>query len=469
MAGIGFEIRKLMDKQTYGADFKAYFFAGIVSSGPWIISILCVGLLWVFSAPYMGMPLQKLFRVVVVHTYAYSLITTGIIQFILNRYLSDKLFLKQGNLFLPTYIAVVITTVVSQGILGMIFYSFSPVDLQFKVSGILLFIAISCIWQTMIFLSSSRDYIAIMGAFFWGNIISLSVAMLLGRQIGFNGYLSGYTVGQISILFFLVYRIFREFDSAVLCNFDFLRYVKKYFDLFLIGIFYYSAIWVDKIIYWYSPSGQKIYGLFRSHYPYDSCMFLAFLTLVPALTHFMIDVETNFYNSYKSFYGAIVNKGNFDAISQKKKGMLKGLLGASGRMIMLQTVVTGAFLCYAPDLINFLRLDQAHLRVFWAAGIGTYCQVFVLLCLILILYFDRRRIALIVALFFLVTNASLTFLVIKFYPQAMGFGYAASTFLTAIVALCLLVTNARQIEYATFVEQPLKKPKLPKVTTRKIG
>ena len=62
MAGIGFELRKLIEEDTFSGDFKAYFFAGIVSSGPWIISILCLGVLWMFSAPMIGPGIPKAFQ-----------------------------------------------------------------------------------------------------------------------------------------------------------------------------------------------------------------------------------------------------------------------------------------------------------------------------------------------------------------------------------------------------------------------
>ena len=40
MAGIGFELRKLLKKQTYGGLIQAYAFAGVISSGPWVLSII---------------------------------------------------------------------------------------------------------------------------------------------------------------------------------------------------------------------------------------------------------------------------------------------------------------------------------------------------------------------------------------------------------------------------------------------
>ena len=39
MAGIGFELRQQIDKDTYAGALRAYALAGVVGSGPWVISI----------------------------------------------------------------------------------------------------------------------------------------------------------------------------------------------------------------------------------------------------------------------------------------------------------------------------------------------------------------------------------------------------------------------------------------------
>jgi polysaccharide biosynthesis protein PelG len=48
MAGIGYELRKLLQKDSLLALIRAYAYAGLISSGPWVLSILgmlAIGLL----------------------------------------------------------------------------------------------------------------------------------------------------------------------------------------------------------------------------------------------------------------------------------------------------------------------------------------------------------------------------------------------------------------------------------------
>ena len=42
MAGIGFELRKILKKKTLLSIVEAYGLAGLISSGPWVLSILAL-------------------------------------------------------------------------------------------------------------------------------------------------------------------------------------------------------------------------------------------------------------------------------------------------------------------------------------------------------------------------------------------------------------------------------------------
>ena len=49
VAGIGFELRKLMRRDSFWGLLRAYGYAGLISSGPWVLSILGVMGIGIFS------------------------------------------------------------------------------------------------------------------------------------------------------------------------------------------------------------------------------------------------------------------------------------------------------------------------------------------------------------------------------------------------------------------------------------
>ncbi|MEQ1668845.1 MAG: exopolysaccharide Pel transporter PelG, partial [Sulfuriferula sp.] len=100
MAGIGFEIKKILRRDSYLSLFTAYAYAGIIGSGPWVLSILGVLIIGLMSLSVV-VPniLITQFQVTVTHLIAMSLILTGFLQLGFTRYIADRLFEKIFPLF----------------------------------------------------------------------------------------------------------------------------------------------------------------------------------------------------------------------------------------------------------------------------------------------------------------------------------------------------------------------------------
>lgn len=93
MAGIGFELRKILSRDSYTATLRAYLYAGLISSGPWVLSIVSVMLIGVLSLGVVVPDvLVRQFLITVTYLMALSLIFTGGLQLFFTRFISDRLF-----------------------------------------------------------------------------------------------------------------------------------------------------------------------------------------------------------------------------------------------------------------------------------------------------------------------------------------------------------------------------------------
>lgn len=102
MAGIGFELRKLLKKDTLVGLLQAYAFAGIIGSGPWVLSILgilIIGLL--SSAVVVPSFLVTQFQTSVTYLIAISLVLSGGLQLGFTRFVSDRLFEGKDKIIAP--------------------------------------------------------------------------------------------------------------------------------------------------------------------------------------------------------------------------------------------------------------------------------------------------------------------------------------------------------------------------------
>lgn len=103
MAGIGFELRKILARDSYSSTLRAYVYAGLLSAGPWVLSIISVMLIGIMS---IGVVFPELlvrqFLVTTTYLFACSLITTGGLQVFFTRFVSDRLFEKSPRRYCRT-------------------------------------------------------------------------------------------------------------------------------------------------------------------------------------------------------------------------------------------------------------------------------------------------------------------------------------------------------------------------------
>ncbi len=96
MAGIGFELRKYLNDDSFTGTLKAYGFAGLISAGPWVLSIVGVMLIGIvaLTQPVMGEGSGagvKQFTTSVTWVMGASLVLTGLLQLVFTRFVADRL------------------------------------------------------------------------------------------------------------------------------------------------------------------------------------------------------------------------------------------------------------------------------------------------------------------------------------------------------------------------------------------
>ena len=120
MAGIGFELKHLSRHQNVEGILRAYGFAAIISSGPWIISILALLILTFFLRPLLEKQALELFSASITHVYAFSLILVGPLQLVLTRHAADRFFTKSADSIFPScFGALALTAMLSLGAGGI--------------------------------------------------------------------------------------------------------------------------------------------------------------------------------------------------------------------------------------------------------------------------------------------------------------------------------------------------------------
>ncbi len=455
MAGIGFKLKKIFQHDTYLDNLRGILFSTSIAGGPIFFSILCLIILGIFSTSFLSGEETNVFLVTVVYIFAFSLIATGLTQLLITRYLSDLIYINQATKILPTFTSVLTITVISQFLIGLPFLFFWDIDIPYKITALILFVTVGCIWQLMIFLSAVKNYRMVLIAFLSGLIASVVLAFLLGEKYQLAGYLHGYTIGQLIIMFILLGRILIEFKSPEKPQFDFLRYVKIMPHLVLIGLFYNAGIWIDKIIFWFSSQGQQINSFLYAFNDYDSATFFAYLTVVPSYTYFLVKVETDFYGNFRTFYQSILNKGSLHTIHEDKKFIAKSMKESFFGLVKLQGTVTLVCLLFSKQIAVFFKLPIMGTLILDKALIAVFLQMLLLTIIIFMLYFDIKSQVVFVTATFFVLNIIFTFITLQLGYVYYGYGYLFSCLFSICLGYVFLNNYMNDLEYHTFVNQPV--------------
>jgi uncharacterized membrane protein len=458
VAGIGLTLRKLVADQTYLHGAAAYLSSGIISAGPWLISVVSLSLLQGAVASFLKAGDRQLFIA--------SLIITGPVQFVLTRVIADHIFLDEFGAISPSFTRIIIQTLVAILLIVIPFLLLAPFDFSYRLLAASLFISISLLWLGLTAVSAAQDYVSLVLAFLTGYAVSAGAVIGLGRLFGLLGALEGFTLGQIVCLSLLIKRIYLEFPAEKQkAETDSENPWREYWALVLIGLFYYLGLWAEKLFYWFSPAGTSVHGFFRVFPPYDSSMLLAYLLTIPASSVILINLETEFYGHYHAYYahilkkGKLVSRGTLKQIQEARQGMIEVSRSGFLTLLKVQGMIAVFAILIAPDLANLIGLPADYLTTLRVAILAASGQVFVLYILLLLLYLDARYQTLFLAIIFTGSNFGLTFLFTRIAPDVYGLGYLLSTLITALMGRIQLNLRLLKLDYITFMLQPFESPK----------
>jgi uncharacterized membrane protein len=433
MAGIGFELRRMIDERKgFVAKTRAYLCAGLISSGPWLMTILTLSLLNM-TAPLLGAKGGfPMFRALVTYCFAFSLILQGIGQMAITRWIADLLYSHKYQKVLPAFAATLLVTGLVHGGIGALFCSLGGFGVSLGALSVSLFTILGMTWIALTWLSVAREYDEVLRAYIYGTLLSVVGMVFVGLRGDTVGMLSAYTVGQAHTLAHLCRVIVRGMETGGERDFTVFRSLRKFPRLVLLGLAYNTAIWVDKMVFWYSD-GVGEHAWVQYHPIYDTCSFLAYLTVVPALAVNLIRLETSFYEYYRAYYGAILGGMPLRIIEDRRRRMFGNLQESTIRLLRVQGAITIAVIIFAPFIIEFLELPPVAKRIFRLTAAGAFFHVMLLLTMLMQLYFDLRKQALATAVVFFALNGGLAWWSVDRGVETYGVGYAVASFLTLLL------------------------------------
>ena len=457
MAGIGFELRRLLRKNTLIGLVEAYAYAGIIGSGPWVFSIVGILLIGLFSASLVVPSfLVTQFQTSVTYLVAGSLILTGLVQLAFTRFISDRLFEKKREQVLPNLHGLLLIVILAASLLGslLLFVALPGLGVAYRLLMLAGFVIMCAVWVLTVLLSGMKRYQAIV-LLFAGSYALIVVLSLLLRPLGLEGLLGGFVFGNLVLLAGMWALTVHDFAGpGPFLRFDCLRPELAYPTLMAIGFLYNLAVWADKFMFWYfPPTSEPIIGSFRASLIYDLPVFLSYLSIIPGMAVFLVRIETDFVEYYNKFYDAVRSGGSLEFIENMRDEMVYSIQQGLGEIGKIQTLAILTTFVAGPALLDALGISQLYLPLLYVQVIGAGLQVALMAVLNVFFYLDQRRIVLFLCVEFLLLNVLFTAATLWLGAALYGYGFTLAVLLTLASGLVLLSRQLSRLEYETFMLQ----------------
>lgn len=457
MAGIGFELRRMLHKDRLLSLAKVYGYSAILSSGPWVISIVAIILVGFINLSTLGTMSQAAkFQIVVTYAIALasSLIVTGILQLPFTRYVADLIFAKKENEVLPSYFGAIFIS----WILGLPFvvplalYAFEEQNFLFIMGVISVFLILCGVWISSILAASLKYYRGVVWAYF----ISYALIVVFSYWVGdtVEALLFIFFAGNAVLFVILMTLIIKSYNSSIFMKLDFFFAPNFYWTLAIAGLTYNLGAWVDKFIFWYHPmTGEAVIGKLHASVVYDIPIFLAYLSILPSMAIFFFRLETDFAEKYELYYDAVRNGGTLHAIRRYGNEMVSIVRHAIREIIVIQGVLNIILFLSAPELFRLLHIPQLYIGLLYILTVGAMLQVSFMSVLAMLYYLDRKKTAMWLCISFFVLNGALTYISIGMGPAMFGYGYTVSLLLVFTASVLAIRNEMERLDYETFMLQ----------------
>jgi len=338
----------------------------------------------------------------------------------------------------------------------------SPLPVEVKLVSYLLFMEIVVTYLIMVYLSALKDYMKIVKAFSWGVGLTLSLSYIFLKFTSLDTVFGMILAMNIGFLFIvsLLHSYLKSFFKTSPGKgsgkyFYFLTYFDRYYSLFFMSFFYTLGLYIHNFLFWGSSLGVKISSTYIYAPTYDVPSFYAFLSVMPSMVIFVVSLETSFYEKYRTYYSLITGKGNYSDIENARKSMSWVLWSEIRNVMELQIFFSLIFIVAGFYFLPSIGISALSFDIFLLLVIGAFCNIILLVIILVLLYFEDRRGALFISATFLISNVVFTLGSLYMGERVYGFGFFAAAFFSLIAALIELRAFLKNINYHTFCGQPV--------------
>jgi uncharacterized membrane protein len=464
MAGIGFELKKLYASRGGFSKVRAVFYSSIVIAGPMIM-----GALLLFGQKYLSIQFgassheQDVIIVITTYSLLFPLLLTSFFSYMISRYIADKLYQGEYKNILPSMYGLT-SILLLIGSLGWgIFLYLADIPFHYAILSFILFCSALVAWVQITYITAVKYYRDILSGFiagiFTGLLAGVLLILLFQAEV-VTAFLTSACIAYGIMVIVYVYALHKYFPLRALKHketFEFLKWIKKYPSLSMVGFFTTLGLFIHLMLMWKSPWGIQVIGLFYHAPMHDIPALFAFLSILVTTVNFVTSVEVNFYPKYQVYFGLINNGGALTDIKKAHSEMLIVLKQELFYLALRQMFATIIFVVIVSGIISNLGLGFTHemIGLYRVMCVGYAFYAIGNSMMLILLYFVDFIGAVFSGFTLLLVNTIGTLYTISLSSNFYGFGFLVAGLTMCLVTLSRLSFYTRRLDYFIFCKQPI--------------
>jgi polysaccharide biosynthesis protein PelG len=461
MAGIGFELKKLLNRKSILMSSGGYFYATFISVGPLLI---CIGFLVIMRAVLrsMGTPIMEQNMLLAGITYSFmgALFFSGIFGMTISRYISDMIYTSREEKIFPSFVTTIGISITIAGVAGFIFFVWwATLPLLFEVLCYILLISLTVTFLVMVYVSGIKNYRRITMSFIIGCTIGFFVEEMLTLFFKVNvvySILAGLDVAFIITALLMIVNVYNFFKVHDDSYFGIFKYIKKMPKLMFINSLYLAGIFGHSVIIWhYAPLSLNVANSYLVAPLYDVPAFYALLTVMPAMVIFVVKTETTFYDYYKEYMKMLAGGGTLNDLRHAGETMREHMYTEIVGLLQIQLMITALSIVLARFVFPLMGFSELEFAFFGYMALAYFCIIGTHVISSIILYFDDQKSSLQIMCVFFGLHMILVLLSVSIGLNAVGLGSTVAGVLTLVFAFFRLRKMVRSIDYRLYCSQPI--------------
>jgi len=169
----------------------------------------------------------------------------------------------------------------------------------------------------------------------------------------------------------------------------------------------------------------------------------------------VLRLETAFYRRCMAFNAAIMGRSGLSTLEKIRSEIQDSLSLSLERIVALQGSFTLVAMLLGPQVVTWLSLPPESLPMYRVLVVAAFLGLLFQGALLVLIYLVQYRKALIAASVFLVFQTGLTWITLRLGPSTFGYGYLGACLAALGVAVPMVATSVRRLEYYAFAQQPV--------------